>query len=127
MGKVKARPEKAGAVPRIFGIAGVGEGVGATHFSVMFVNYLAGYRRRRAALLEWNGSGDLEQMERVCTGMSRDRKPFRVLEADYFKKAGSGELSAALAGDYEDILIDFGNAVSCGLLQRVAAGEVPGI
>ena len=108
MGKVKARPEKAGAVPRIFGIAGVGEGVGATHFSVMFVNYLAGYRRRRAALMEWNSTGDLERLEKVCTGMVRESSAYRVLEADYFKHAGPRELAMALGAGYDDILIDFG-------------------
>ena len=53
---------------RMIGIAGSNAGVGCTHFSVMLTNYLAGYLRRKAILLEVNGSGDLEKLEHVCTG-----------------------------------------------------------
>lgn len=95
---------------RIMGIAGIGDGVGATHFSIMLLNYLAGFLRKRAALLEWNPSGDFQRMEQVCTGMCRPGKPFRILEADYYKNAGSNELAGALGRNYEYILIDFGNA-----------------
>lgn len=94
----------------MIGIAGIGSGVGATHFSVMLLNYLAGYQRKKAALLEWNRSGDLERLEQACTGMSRPGKPFRVLEADYYKCAGTGELAMALGRNYQYILMDFGNA-----------------
>ena len=38
-------------------------------FFIMLLNYLAGCRRRRAALMEWNSTGDLERLEKVCTGM----------------------------------------------------------
>ena len=95
---------------RIVGIAGIGEGVGATHFSVMLLNYLAGFLRKKAALLEWNSSGDLQRMEQVCTGMCRPGKPFQILEADYYKNAGPDALAKALSRNYEYILIDFGNA-----------------
>lgn len=95
---------------QIIGIAGVGNGVGATHLSVMLLNYLTGFRRQEAALLEWNASGDLQRMELVCTGMCRPMKPFRILDADYYKKAGPDELAKALSRNYKYILIDFGNA-----------------
>ena len=36
---------------------------GCTHFSIMLTNYLAGYLRRKAILLEFNESGDLEKLE----------------------------------------------------------------
>ncbi len=78
----------------------------------MMLNYLAGCRRRKAALLEWNDSGDFAQMEQVCTGMCRERKPFRILEADYFKCAGPADLAGIMNGGYQDILIDFGNMES---------------
>lgn len=77
-------------------------------FSIMLLNYLAGYRRRRAALMEWNSTGDLERLEKVCTGMVRESSAYRVLEADYFKHAGPRELAMALGAGYDDILIDFG-------------------
>lgn len=93
---------------RLIGIGGTGHGVGCTHFAIMMLNYLAGYQRRKAALLEWNRSGDFEKLEIVCTGKIRDGKRFSVLEADFYKAAGSAELAEALQGNYDDILIDFG-------------------
>ena len=93
---------------RLIGVGGTGPCVGCTHFSIMLLNDLAGFRRRKAALLEWNGSDDFEKLERVCTGKNRTEKPFRILDADYYKAAGSTELAAALERNYDDILIDFG-------------------
>lgn len=93
---------------RLTGIAGIGRSVGCTHFSIMLLNYLAGFGRRRAALLEWNRSGDFEKLEKVCTGAVREKKPYRVLDADYFKNAGPEEMARVLQGGYEDILVDFG-------------------
>ena len=43
---------------RMIGIAGSNVGVGCTHFSIMLANYLTGYLRRKAILLEFNESGD---------------------------------------------------------------------
>ena len=93
---------------RLIGVGGTGPCVGCTHFSIMLLNDLAGFRRRKAALLEWNCSDDFEKLERVCTGKNRTEKPFRILDADYYKAAGATELAAALERNYDDILIDFG-------------------
>lgn len=93
---------------RLIGIGGTGSCVGCTHFAIMMLNYLTGYRRRKGVLLEWNCSGDFEKLERICTGKVRDRKRFCILDADYYKAAGSGELALALQSNYDDILIDFG-------------------
>lgn len=94
---------------RLIGIASIGHSVGCTHFAIMMLNYLVGYGRRKAALLEWNRSGDLEKLEFVCTGKIRQEKPYRVLEADYYKNASPKELAELLTGNYDDILIDFGS------------------
>lgn len=96
-------------IPRLIGIGGAGRRVGCTHFSIMMLNYLTGYKRRKAALLEWNPSGDFERVELICTGRSHGQKPYRVLEGDYFKAAGPRELAAAFRSNYDDILIDFGS------------------
>ena len=58
--------------------------------------------------MEWNSTGDLERLEKVCTGMVRESSAYRVLEADYIKHAGPRELAMALGAGYDDILIDFG-------------------
>lgn len=108
MGKTKKRQEILEVKPRLIGIAGIGRSVGCTHFAIMLLNYLAGFQRRRAALLEWNSTGDLEKIEKACTGMVRGKKPFCVLEADYYKNAGPEEMACAFDEKYEDILIDFG-------------------
>ena len=81
---------------RLIGIIGTGHGVGCTHFSIMLLNYLAGYLRREAALLEFHSSGDFERLEEICTGKIQDKKPCRILQADYYKNAGAGELEEAL-------------------------------
>ncbi len=94
--------------PRMIGIGGASAHVGCTHLAVMMLNYLTGYRRRKAVLLEWNRSGDFERMELICTGKTRELKRFRVLEGDYCKQAGPEELAAVLQRDYNDILIDYG-------------------
>ncbi len=75
----------------------------------MLLNYLAGFLRRRAVLLEWNGSGDFARLEEVCNGSCGEEKLFCVLDAAYYKNAGQGELADAYEKGYEDILIDFGN------------------
>ena len=93
---------------RLIGIGGTGHCVGCTHFAILLLNYLAGYRRRRAVLLEWNRSGDFEKLEKVCTGKIREEKKFRVLDADFYREAGYTELAASLESNYDDILIDFG-------------------
>lgn len=93
---------------RLIGVAGIGHSVGCTHFAVMLANYLAGFRRQKTALLEWNNSGDFERLEKVCTGMVRENGSYRVLDADYYKNAGAKDLAFALQNGYEDILMDFG-------------------
>ena len=81
---------------RMIGIAGSNAGVGCTHFSVMLTNYLAGYLRRKAILLEANGSGDLEKLEHVCTGQVGQKNPFRILDADYYKHVGPEDVKEVL-------------------------------
>ena len=53
---------------RMIGIAGSNTGVGCTHFSIMLTNYLAGYLRRKAILLEFNESGHIKKIRliRLC-------------------------------------------------------------
>lgn len=110
MGKKKMDTKILEPQSRIIGIAGAGHSVGCTHFSLMMLNYLAGFQRRRSVLLEFNRSGAMEMLEKVCIGKNREEKFFRVLDADYCKCAGSRELAEALEKNYEDILIDFGSA-----------------
>ena len=75
----------------------------------MLTNYLAGYLRRKAILLEFNESGDLEKLEYVCTGQMGQKNPYRVLDADYYKYAGPEAVKEVLQRGYDDILIDFGS------------------
>jgi len=95
--------------PEIIGIGGIGKSVGSTHFSVMLVNYLAGYQRRNTALLEWNSNGDFASMEYICKGRQKKEKPYRILEVDYYKNAGAKELMDVLKIGYQNIVIDFGD------------------
>jgi len=92
---------------RLIGIGSTCHAVGCTHFAIVMVNYLAGYQRRKAALLEWNRSDDFEKLEIVCIGKSRERKPFRVFEADFYKAAGSAELAWSGIGQYNDLICPY--------------------
>ena len=94
---------------RMIGIAGSNTGVGCTHFSIMLTSYLVGYLRRKAILLEFNESGDLEKLEYVCTGQMGQKNPYRILDADYYKHAGPEAVKEVLQRGYDDILIDFGS------------------
>ncbi len=91
------------------GAAGAGRAVGCTHFSIMLANYLAGYLRRKTAILEFNLSGDFEAIEAVCTGRVSGARPFKVLDVDYFKAAADTDLVIATESGYEEIVIDFGD------------------
>ena len=104
---------------RMIGIAGSNTGVGCTHFSIMLTNYLAGYLRRKAILLEFNESGDLEKLEYVCTGQMGQKNPYRVLDADYYKYAGPEAVKEVLQRGYDDILIDFGSMQNGFRFQRM--------
>ena len=107
MGKKKRSfPKKK---PEIIGVGGIGKSVGCTHFSIMLVNYLAGYQRQNTALLEWNSTGDFANVECVCTGKQKVEKPYRVLEVDYYKRAGAKEMNDVLEHGYQNIVIDFGD------------------
>ena len=99
--------KKTSAGCEIVGVAGASHGVGVTHFCVMAASFLTAAAGEKTAVLEWNGSGDFEKMELVCTGGRREGKPFRVLETDYYKEAGAGELALCL-NRYRYVLIDFG-------------------
>ena len=109
MGKKKLITEVHEKKIRLIGIAGTGSGVGCTHFSIMLINYLTGFLRRRAVLLEFNRSGDLEKLEYICTGRVGQKHLYRVLDADYYKAAGPDALEEVLQKDYDDVLIDFGS------------------
>lgn len=71
---------------RTIGIIGAGRGTGVTHLAVWMANYLAGGRRERVAVLEWNHHGDIRRMVRFCGG-----KPCR--EADAGEEPSKGQSS----------------------------------
>lgn len=96
----------------LFGIAAGSSGVGSTFFSVLLANYQEGVRNKKTAVLEWNDSGDFEQIETVyCkkSVLNRHTKTFKLLEVSYVKKAGRKELLECVNLDFEIIVIDFGS------------------
>lgn len=90
------------------GVTGTARGVGTTHFCILYGNYLAGVRREKVAVLEWNQTGALERLEQACTGTIKNRSPFRVLDVDYYKNSGGKTLVSCIQKGYDSILIDFG-------------------
>ena len=108
MEKRKKKTEIPETKARLTGIAGIGKSVGCTHFTIMYANYLAGFCRKKTAVIEWNNSGDFERIEKVCTGRVEEYRPCHILEADYYKNAGEKDMGLILDENYEEILIDFG-------------------
>ena len=82
--------------------------MGVTHLAVWTANYLSGVCREKTAVLEWNDHEDFAQMGRFCTGRLIERQPYRILEVDYYAKAGAGELAGCMNGNYRYIIIDYG-------------------
>ena len=102
---------------RIIGVAGSAHGVGVTHFCISAANYLSSCLRKKTAVLEWNGHGDFEKMERACTGKNAEGKDFSVLDVSYFKDAGQEELVLCIESGYLYIVVDF------GILTKEKQGE----
>lgn len=91
------------------GVMGAGKGCGVTHFSILFANYLAAAEIEKTAVLEWNNHCALEDMVKVCTGMTPKRKPVSILDVDYFFRGGADELEFCLQKGYGAVVLDLGS------------------
>ncbi len=87
---------------------GAGSGVGTTHLTLLLANYLAGFRKMPAAVLEWNGHGDFQRFGNVCGGISLGGQYCQILGADYFPRAGKDVLVQCMNGPYEAVVFDYG-------------------
>lgn len=111
---------------RTIGIIGAGRHTGATHLAVWLGNYMAGVRREKTAVLEWNAHEDFQRLKHFCLqkpGNCPEPRFFRILEADYYANAGAKELADCMNQDYRRILIDFGeitgeNIFECARCDR---------
>ena len=90
------------------GIIGTGRGVGGTHFTVMAAGYLGGVLRKRCAVLEWNGHGDFRNMRRLCTQEGPLSEFCRILETDYYERAGIDTLILCKKSGYQAVIVDYG-------------------
>ena len=96
--------------PELIGIIGTGRGTGVTHFSVMTAGYLTGVMRMRCAVLEWNHHESFSRMAAACSCEKKGGNPFRVLETDYFGKAGIDTLLLCKKSGYQAVIVDYGTA-----------------
>lgn len=80
-------------------------------------NYLTGVRRERTAVLEWNHHGDFARMGKFCGEVSNAQACFRILDVDYYAEAGAGALAACLNGDYQRIIVDYGEITGESILE----------
>ncbi len=92
----------------IIGIIGTGRGVGVTHFTVMTAGYLGGVLRKRCAVLEWNSHGDFRKMRKLCAKEQFQAGGFRILEADYYERAGINTLLLCKKSGYQAVIVDYG-------------------
>lgn len=100
----------------VIGIIGAGRGVGVTHFTVLTAGYISGVLRKRCAVLEWNDHEDFENMAKSCRCRQKGA-PWRILEADYYGKAGIETLFLCKKSGYEAILVDYGAACEASVKE----------
>lgn len=116
-------PFRKAAVPELIGIIGTGRGTGVTHFAVMTAGYLSGVMRMRCAVLEWNSHESIKRMGAVCSGEKRGKDSFRVLETDYFSKAGIDTLLLCKKSGYQAVIVDYGTAEDGNLGEFFRCGR----
>lgn len=87
---------------RLMGIAGAGRGTGVTHLALKCANYLAGTRKKRVAVLEWNTNAHFSAILRFYSSTRR------IFDVDYFACADRAVLAECLERNYEHMIVDFG-------------------
>ncbi|MGC6176580.1 hypothetical protein [Lacrimispora sp. 38-1] len=117
------KPFNEEAVPELIGIIGTGRGTGVTHFAVMTAGYLSGVMRIRCAVLEWNSHESIHAMGAVCGGEKKGENSFRVLETDYFAKAGIDTLLLCKKSGYQAVIVDYGTAEEGNLGEFFRCGR----
>nr|WP_314462759.1 hypothetical protein [uncultured Clostridium sp.] len=117
------RPFKKAEAPELIGIIGTGRGTGVTHFAVMTAGYLTGVMRMRCAVLEWNSHGSFKSMGFVCAGEKKGENSFRILETDYFAKAGIDTLLLCKKSGYQAVIVDYGTAEEGNLGEFFRCGR----
>lgn len=108
---------------KTIGIVSAGRHTGATHLTICLANLLCSVRGERVAVLEWNSHRDFARIEQLCTGTLGIEKPFRLLDVDYYKEAGSREWEQCMLMSYDWMIIDYGEAdeatlYECGRCER---------
>ena len=119
-GKLKAvwkllHPGKKPAAQEIIGIIGTGRGVGVTHFAIMTAGYLTGVLRKRCAVLEWNSHGDFGNMRKICGKDGRPDEVSRILDTDYYERAGIDTLLLCKKAGYQAVIVDYGSVMEGNL------------
>lgn len=92
----------------VIGIIGTGRGVGVTHYTVMTAGYLGGVLGKRCAVLEWNSHGDFRNMRKLCAEEKAQAEFCRILEADYYERAGIDTLLLCKKSGYQAVIVDYG-------------------
>lgn len=109
--------------------------MGTSHLAISMANYLAGVKRKKVALLEWNDHNDFSALEKLIRA---DRKKksrqtegnqagsaqrwnsgnmFQIMEVDYYKMADPAVLSFCLEQSYHYIIMDYGEATGSSLCE----------
>jgi hypothetical protein len=98
----------------LVGAVGLGHAVGTTYFSLMTAEYLAGVRRKKTALVEWNPGGAFRRIAAVYGGKAKKAVPAEacrsfVLMETVLYTDGDSELLIRLSNiGYAACVIDFG-------------------
>lgn len=108
-------PGKKTAAQEIIGIIGAGRGVGVTHFAIMTAGYLTGVLRKRCAVLEWNSHGDFGNMRKICKKDGRPNQVSRILDTDYYERAGIDTLLLCKKAGYQAVIVDYGSVMEGNL------------
>ena len=96
------------AKKEVIGIIGTGRGVGVTHFALMTAGYLRGVLQKHCAVLEWNNHCDFQRIGKMYEKGRIQGSCYRILESDYYGKAGVPDLLLCKRSDYQAVIVDYG-------------------
>lgn len=98
----------------LVGIAGLGHAVGTTHFALMTAEYLAGVKRKKTALVEWNPGCAFRKIAAVYGGREENTVragtcgSFHLMETVLYTEGDPGLLIRLGNTGYAACVIDFG-------------------
>lgn len=97
--------------------------MGTTHTAILTAGYLSGVCKKRCAVLEWNDHGTFGDIRKACLEDGKEQKSgngsesvvsFRLLDVDYYQKAGPETMVLCKTLGYQEVIVDYGSVTEGG-------------